>query len=93
MVIERRKYTQEYKDEVVRLSMQPGVIIADVARQMGISPKNLYRWCENARQEAEDQQVETSESQEIQRLRTELATVKQERDILKKALSIFSQES
>lgn len=92
MVIERQRYTQEYKDEAVRLSMQPGVVIADVARELGLNPKNLYRWCDKAQQEVKAQQVESSETQEIKRLRAELAAVKQERDILKKALRIFSQE-
>ena len=94
----RRKYTAEYKREAVELSEQrEGGSIAAIARELGIKPNLLYRWREEMQQEGGEAfpghgKVKASEK-EVYELKKELARVKQERDILKKALSIFSQEA
>jgi len=92
----RRQYTREFKLEAVRLSEEAEASIARVARELGITPRLLYRW----RQEllAHGDEVfpghgKRRESQEeVQQLRRELERVRQERDILKKAIAIFSRE-
>ena len=93
---ERRQYTREFKQEAVRLSETSGRAVAQVARELGIRPKLLYRWRADIRElgtEAFPGQGNLPESEaELQALRRELERVKLERDILKKALAIFSQE-
>ena len=97
-MVTRRKYTAEFKREAVELSEQreEGQSMAAIARELGIRPNMLYRWREEMRQEGGEAfpgqgNVRASEK-EVYELKKELARVKQERDILKKALSIFSQE-
>ena len=91
MAKERRKYTQEYRDEAVRLSYQAGVTVVSVAQELGINAKMLYRWRAKAQQDHEAVIEAHGEMEELARMKTELEQVKLERDILKKALRIFSQ--
>lgn len=92
----KRKYTREFKLEAVRLSEDPEQTAAEVARALGISPKILYRWRQAFKadgQEAFPGHGKLPESEEeVRRLRRELERVTQERDILKKAIAIFSRE-
>ncbi len=91
MSMERRKYTQEFKQEAVNLSNQSTKSIAEVARDLGITPKQLYKWRAVQRAQAPAHELAQSGTlDEVTRLRRELVEVRQERDILKKALSIFS---
>jgi transposase len=92
----KRKYTREFKLEAVRLSEDPEQTAAEVARALGISPKILYGWRQAFKadgQEAFPGHGKLPESEEeVRRLRRELERVTQERDILKKAIAIFSRE-
>jgi len=92
----RRKYTREFKLEAIRLSEDPDRKAADVARALGISPKILYGWRQAFKREGEEAfpghgRLPESE-EEVRQLRRELERVTQERDILKKAIAIFSRE-
>ena len=94
MSTERRKYTQEFKQEAVTLSNRSEKSIADIARDLGIKPKLLYKWRAAAREAARAQaSAPRGNSEEVLRLQRELAAVRQERDILKKALRIFSRSA
>jgi transposase len=91
----RRKYTADFKREAVELSYQEGSSVVRIAQELGINPNILYRWRVEMRQEGREAfpghgNIKASEK-EFSELKKELARVKQERDILKKALSIFSQ--
>jgi transposase len=93
---ERREYTQEFKQEAVRLSSSAGQTVATVARDLGVTPAILYRWRAESRQHGEQAfpghgNLAEPEA-EVHTLRQELERVTRERDILKKALAIFSQE-
>ena len=92
--MERRKYTLEFKQEAVQLSYDSDRSIVEIAQNLGISPRLLYRWRSEQRQEGEDAfpgkgKTKPSE-EEVRRLRRELEQVRMERDILKKALSVFA---
>lgn len=91
---ERRIYTQEFKAEAVALSHSSDKPAAQIARELGIKPKLLYRWrAESAEQGADafpGQGKRTGLEAENAQLRQELARLQQEREILKKALAIFS---
>ena len=96
---ERRVYTAEFKQEAVRLSYQSGVSVVQIAEELGITDQLLYKWRKRAREQGElafpgkGKLALTEEQRENQRLRKELERVKQERDILKKAVGFFARES
>jgi len=83
----RKKYTPAFKAECVR-QVAAGARQTDVARAQGISPALLGRW---QRQVVEQAVPSSAEREEIKRLRAELKRVEMERDMLKKAVTIFSQ--
>ena len=93
---ERRKFTAEFKREAVRLAEQPGHSLTAVARELGIGRSVLKRWTENfaAGKYEKDAKLplKSAQQQENEQLRRELAKVKMERDILKKALGFFAKE-
>jgi transposase len=91
---EPRFYSREFKLEAVRLSEHTDKSVAQIARELGVRERVLYRWRRELREEPEQafpgkgHQSELEE--EIRRLRRELERVQQEREILKKTLGIFS---
>jgi transposase len=92
MTAERRKYTEEFKREAVRLMETSGKPIAEIARDLGINDNNLYRW--RSLYDRRDQPTANGSGvameAELKRLQREVAVLRQERDILKKAMSIVS---
>jgi transposase len=85
----RRKYDAAFKAEALRLASESRSTQA-AARQLGISPKLLYRW-QQAEVVAEVGSVEVARDPEVRALRARLKRAEQELDILKKALAIFAQ--
>jgi transposase len=85
----RRKYDAVFKAEALRLASESRSTQA-AARQLGISPKLLYRW-QQAQLIAEVGSVEVARDPEVRQLRAQLKRAEQELDILKKALVIFGQ--
>jgi transposase len=92
MAIERRKYTEEFKREVVQLMESSGKPIAEIAREMGINDNNLYRWrgLYGSQTPAKPTGSVAEMEAEVKRLQREVEVLRQERDILKKAMSIVS---
>jgi transposase len=92
----RRQYAEDFKREAVRLVRESAHPVAQVARDLGIPENVLYRWRAQHRQaEAHGttpaaQHVET---EELMRVKRELARVTQERDFLKRAAAFFARES
>ena len=92
-----RRYTKEFKLEAISLAENSEKSVVQIERDLGITPGLLAKW--RARYQVKDragQTLEPSDSTsdqcEIRRLRRELMVAEQERDILKKAISIFSQK-
>ena len=86
----RRQYTEEFKREAVELIKSTGKSQAQIARELGVSDHNIPRWwLEYGRAEQTDDS-ETVSKQAYKAMEAELRRVKEERDILKKALNIFS---
>ncbi len=95
--MERRTFTKEFKQEAVQLSYDSDSSVVQVAKNLGINPRLLYRWRSEQRQEGEDafpgKGKRKPSEEEWLRLRRELEQVRMERDILKKALSVFARAS
>ena len=92
----RRKYDREFKVEAVKLVTGGGRSVAEVARNLGIHENLLYKWREKYTEDIAHAfpgkgRLKPAE-EELRRMKRELANVTQERDILKKALAIFSKE-
>jgi len=92
----RRKYTDEFKREAVRLATAPGNSIAGVATDLGVDRSVVADWVkkfQDGRYEAATGKPLKSDTQaENEQLRRELARVRMERDILKKALGYFAKD-
>lgn len=93
----RRTYPSEFKREAVKLAQTSGKTMADLERELGISKGILKQWVRAAQQDGEQAfpghgHLKTDEER-VRQLERELALVKEERDILKKAIAIFSQTS
>lgn len=87
-----KRYSQEFRDQAVRLTVTSGKSVAQIARELGLSVDTLHDWRRDARY-AHRMPVADNETpeQKIARLEQELALVEQERDILKKAMAYFAQ--
>lgn len=90
----RRQFDRAFKLEAVRLVTEEGRAVAAVARELGINENSLHRWKMQLADQRDHAFVGTgnlnSEQDELRRLRRELADVTEERDILKKAIAVFS---
>jgi transposase len=92
----RRKYTQEFKEEAVKLITEQGYQITEAARNLGINVNLLGRWKREKEGVVEDVpglQVGTAVQVELYRLRKENKLLKMEREILKKATAFFAKET
>ena len=76
----RRKYDDVFKQQALQM-LRLGQSVPAVAQSLGIGEGVLYKWKQAQRPAAIDQ--------ELEQLRAKLRQVETERDILKKALSIF----
>ena len=100
----RRQYTQEFKLEAVRLVAAGGKPLNQVARELGVRPDMLRQWRRQAEARAGQGPAAprdvfpgsgklTSQDEELRRLRREVAQLREEREILKKAAAFFARES
>jgi transposase len=91
----RRKFTDEYKREAVRLATGPGVTKSQVGRELGINANLLGRWCKDysANGGAAFPGQGKPRDEEMASLKRELARVKKERDFLREAAAFFARES
>ena len=93
----RRQYSREFKQEAVRLLETSGRSASELERELGIGKGNLWRWKREFAADGEDAFPGhgrlTPEQERLRQLERELEIVRQERDILKKAVAIFSHPS
>jgi len=89
-----RKYDRQFKEEAVRLATEGGRQVTDVARGLGIHENLLHTWKRKYKEDPSGSfpgkgQLKPQD-EELRKLRKENANLKEEREILKKALAIFS---
>lgn len=91
----RRDFTDEYRAEVVRLCQQPGKTAHGVATELGLTPSAVAKWVQQANADAAGGgtgALTSSERAELAALRKEVRTLRQEREILKRAATFFAKE-
>lgn len=90
----RRVYTKEFKEETVQLVLKRGLSVSQVSKDLDIGTETIYRWIRKYKSDPINsfpgQGNLNPEDAKLRKLERELADVKEERDILKKAISIFS---
>lgn len=87
----RRRYDAEFKENILKLNAQ-GRSVSSLSASFGVSESVIHRWKSEQREQGISlgQSEESELLAEVKRLRSQLREVEQERDILKKALGIFS---
>lgn len=92
-----RYFSREFKRDAVQLVTEKGMPVGKVARELDIHPNLLHLWRRRLLAEGDKafsgRGRVTPEVAEIRGLRKQLEKVRQERDILKKALAVFSKQS
>lgn len=94
----RRKYTREFKLAAVKLITEQGRSVAEAARSLGVSEKQLRHWKAVLQQQGQQQAFPGNGNlppadEELRRLREENQRLRMERDVLKKATAFFAKES
>jgi len=91
---EQRTFTREFKQEAVQLVRSSNKSQAQIARDLGIADSTLHHWCKLFAEQGENafpgSGHQAQQEEEIRRLKQENELLRQERDILKKAIGIFS---
>ncbi len=96
-MIRRGRYSKEFKLEAVRLLNEGGKPASEIAMQLGVKRTLLYRWRDQLSDKGSKAfegsgRPSLEEMSELSRLRQELKAVKEERDILKKAVAYFAKD-
>ena len=92
----RRKFTAEYKAEVVKLVRESDKGIGQLARELGLTESSVRNWVKQADVDAgrgREGVLTTEEKEELRQLRRDVKRLRMERDILKKATAFFARES
>jgi transposase len=89
----RQKFDREFKDSAVRIVQETGKSVAQVARDLGINEGTLGNWVAKARLASEPGGLTGDERAELSRLRRENATLRMERDVLKRSVVLWVNEA
>lgn len=92
---QRRSYTDEFKAGAVRLVVDEGKTVAEVARDLDLTASALAGWVVQARADRSKGKtgLTTEERSELAQLRRRVRELEMERTILKKAAAFFAKES
>jgi len=92
----RRQFSDEFRAGAVRLVLEEGKSVSQVARDLDLTTSALRMWVERARADAgkgKPGALTTTEREELAKLRKENRQLKMEREILKKAAAFFAREN
>ena len=92
-------YTEQFRREAVKLADDPYTTAAEVAKELGIHPGQIYNWRRQYLKLAEKEvksmngvDYSKNESEDLRKLRRENAALKEEVDFLKKATAYFAKQ-
>jgi transposase len=90
----RKTYTREFKLQALRMLGEQGLAVAEVARRLGVGENCLRNWRKAAKERGADafpgHGTPPPAGEELRRLRAEVARLRAERDLLKKAAAYFA---
>ncbi len=92
----RRAFTKEFKAQTVRLVIEEGRSLPEVARELDVTESALRTWVRQAKVDAgkvKRGELTSAEREELQELRREVKALRVEREILKKAAAFFAKEN
>ena len=94
---ERKHYSEEFKRDALRLLETSGQGVAEIERELGITHGLLRKWRQRYQVDAHGETLTLSDIEQlkadVRRLQRENAVLREEREILKKTVSIFSKGS
>ena len=91
----KKRFTQEFRDEAVRLAQTSGRSRREVASDLGVGLSTLRNWIDGRRERAMNEPPPDRQEDmaaELKRLRRENEILRQEREILKRATAFFAKE-
>ena len=90
----RRRFTDEYKQHAVRLVLDSGDPVAEIARSIGVHEMTLGKWVKKVREDGEEsgRPLDEDERAELERLRKEVARLRMEADFAKKVAAWFAKD-
>ena len=89
----RRKFTDEFKAETVKLIRGSGRTVGSVARELSLTETAVRNWVKQAEASGSTDTLSTDERAELRRLRKENQELRMEKEILRKATAFFAKES
>ena len=92
------KYTKEFREEAAKLVIEGGLSVPEVSRRLSVPPSSIGNWVKAYKngklgEVGKKHRILSEGEMGLLRLKRELAEVKMERDILKKAAAYFAKES
>ena len=95
MNTKKKKFTEEFKREAIKLVTEQGYSQSEAGRSLGVDYRNINRWLKESKTQKSscDKGVKIDVTEELNRLRKENHRLKLEREILKKAAAFFANES
>ena len=90
----RKKYDREFREGAVRIVEETKKPVAQVARDLGVNEGTLGNWVQRARAAREGRgELSTDDYEELKRLRSEVAELRMERDVLKRSVVLWVKEA
>ena len=89
----RRKFTDEFKAETVKLIRESGRTVGSVARELDLTETAVREWVKRAEASGAGDLLSADERSELRRLRKENQELRMEKEILRKATAFFAKES
>ena len=91
----KQEYNKEFRQRAVKMVISSEKSTAQIARELGVKTTTLYSWVNKEKDnEVTNEEITKAELfDELKKLKRELADVKEQRDILKKATAYFAKES
>lgn len=89
MNTKERKYTEEFKKQIVEL-YENGKSVIDLAREYGLVEQTIYKWIHRYEPFAKNEQGEVVTQADVKAMQRRIAELEMENEILKKATAIFA---